>query len=83
MSHNNFDNALLPAPTFTIVSYGGGTDSVGSGGSDLSCIPLCRKSHTYYHSSGRDRFEKRFDIDIREIQLKLLKTYIAILEDKL
>jgi len=52
----------------------------GSGGSDLMCLPLCRREHANYHSWGLTKFEENHDIDIRDAMLRLLETYIKQLE---
>lgn len=57
--------------------------SVGSGGSDLTCIPLCRADHTQYHVINKASFENKHGIDVDEIRLELLELYVRQLESLL
>ena len=43
--------------------------SKGAGGSDLTCIPLCRKHHTEIHWSSV-KFQVKYIIDLKDIQIK-------------
>ena len=52
------------------------TKSVGSGGSDLTCVPACDRHHTESHTIGQDTFQERYDIDFKEIQIECLKQFI-------
>lgn len=54
-------------------------DSVKSGGSDLTCVPLCRPLHTEVHMS-REKFEKKYIISLDEVMARCLQKYI---EEKL
>lgn len=33
--------------------------SRGAGGSDYTCVPLCRRAHTEYHALGISEFEEK------------------------
>lgn len=63
---------------------------MGKKGSDYSCIPLCSLMHhtgssESIHQLGRDSFEKKFNINIDKIIIKLLQEYISLqnsLKDK-
>ena len=44
----------------------------GSGGSDLTCVPLCRRHHSERHAIGSRRFEQKYNIDFQEINLHCL-----------
>jgi hypothetical protein len=43
--------------------------------SDYSCIPLCRDHHTQsadsYHRLGRDEFERRHDVNVKDLVRRL------------
>ena len=39
-------------------------DSVGSGGSDFSVVPLCRDHHREFHTMGIILFEEKYKINI-------------------
>lgn len=39
-------------------------ETVGSGGSDYCCIPLCRSCHTEFHKIGIRTFAERHRIDL-------------------
>lgn len=53
--------------------------SVGAGGSDLTCVPLCSDHHTLggdsVHRLGRDTFSKRHNIDLNAEIERLQKEY--------
>ena len=55
----------------------------GSGGSDLDTISLCRTCHTEAHKIGITTFQMTHDISFFEVQRKILKTYIRLLEQHL
>ena len=52
------------------------TASKGAGGSDLSCVPLLHELHQESHAIGQDTFQKKYDIDFKEVRLKLLEKWI-------
>jgi hypothetical protein len=54
------------------------TKSKGSGGSDLTAIPLCRRHHRICHDSGIETFQKKHQIDFKEIKLGLLQDFIEM-----
>lgn len=49
--------------------------SKGAGGSDLTCIPLCRKHHTEIHWSAV-KFQVKYNIDLKSIQIECLQKFI-------
>ena len=52
------------------------TDSKGSGGSDLSAVPLCRKCHSECHNLGVMTFQVRKLIDFVTVRESLLRKAI-------
>lgn len=38
--------------------------SRGAGGSDYTCLALCRQHHSELHQIGRARFEQRYGVDL-------------------
>lgn len=62
------------------------TGGMGTKGSDYSCIPLCAVHHTSgtyaIHQIGNNNFEFHFNINLKEIQIKLLRKYIKELYEK-
>ena len=52
------------------------TKSIGSGGSDLSAIPLTHELHVECHKIGRDTFQKKYNIDFKDIIFKLMERFI-------
>ena len=52
------------------------TASRGSGGSDLSCVPLLHELHQEGDKIGWKTFQMKYDIDFREVRLKLLERWI-------
>lgn len=59
------------------------TVSRGASGSDLTCIPLCRKDHSYCHSTSKDVFENKANININDVRIKIMEKYIELLESGL
>lgn len=57
-------------------------ETVGSGGSDYSCINLCMKHHNEVHTIGKDTFQKKYRIDFNRERVRLLIGYIRKLKDK-
>lgn len=49
--------------------------SVGSGGSDMSCVPLSRKLHTEVHMMGRSRFEAKYEIRLNDVNMEMRGKY--------
>lgn len=47
-----------------------------SGGSDLTCIPMCRAHHSEIHSQGIISFQAKHKIDLRDIQIDCLQKFI-------
>lgn len=52
------------------------TKSVGSGGSDLTCIPLSHKLHQEGHQIGWDTFQVKYNIDFRDVRIELLERWV-------
>lgn len=52
------------------------TKSVGSGGSDLTLIPLTHELHQECHSIGAITFQGKYHIDFKVIRLELLQKWI-------
>lgn len=50
--------------------------SVGSGGSDLTMIPLAHELHQECHSIGLKTFQAKYNIDFRDIQIECLQGFI-------
>ena len=48
----------------------------GSGGSDLTCVPLCRRHHSEIHQIGREKFEKKYSVDLDETRIECLESFI-------
>lgn len=42
-------------------------NGMGSKGPDSSCVPLCAWHHRLQHAIGRNAFERRFGIDLRNL----------------
>ena len=55
----------------------------GAGNSDLDTISLCRACHTESHKIGVTTFQMKHDISFYEVQRKILKTYVKLLEQHL
>ena len=51
------------------------TKSVGSGGSDLSMVPLIHRLHQECHSIGQDTFQDKYNVNFDEIRLRLLEKW--------
>ena len=49
--------------------------SVGSGGSDLTCVPLCRRHHTEAHQSGKSRLQAKYSVDLELINEIMVDKY--------
>lgn len=58
------------------------TETVGSGGSDYSCINLCMKHHNEVHAIGKDTFQERFNLDFDKERIRLLIGYIKLSKAK-
>jgi hypothetical protein len=52
------------------------TESKGSGGSDLSCVPLLHELHQESHSIGQDTFQEKYNVNFKEVRLRLLEKWI-------
>lgn len=50
--------------------------SIGSGGSDLTMIPLSHELHQECHKIGKHTFQRKYDIDFNEIQVGYLQQFI-------
>lgn len=51
--------------------------TVGSGGTDYSAIPMCRKHHTDRHQYGRVKFERETGVDMWHEAWGLLHQWIT------
>ena len=51
------------------------TKTRGSGGSDLTTIPLCFKHHREVHIIGKKTFQKKYDIVFNEVIRGLNERY--------
>lgn len=47
----------------------------GAGGSDLTCIPLCRYHHMDVHNIGTKRFNEKHNVDLWRINEIMLDKY--------
>lgn len=56
--------------------------SRGAGGSDLDCLPFCRKHHTQVEQMGKTKFHAAYteEEEILRDQVRLLQKYIEKLE---
>lgn len=52
------------------------TISKGAGGGDLSCVPLLHELHQECHSTGQETFQKKYEVNFKEVRLKLLEKWI-------
>lgn len=50
-------------------------DTRGAGGSDYSCVPLCRVHHTEWHQLGDIEFTRRHRVNLWRINSHLLVEY--------
>lgn len=53
------------------------TKTVGSGGSDLTAIPLCRMHHIEIGQVGVEKFERKYHIRVDSIRIDALERFIA------
>jgi hypothetical protein len=51
-------------------------NGMGSKGPDSSCAPLCRKHHREY-DSGREAFEAKYGIDMKQLAADWHKEYLS------
>ena len=63
-------------------------DAIGMGGDkgnvkDYTCVPLCRRHHTEYHSYGIRKFEKMYKINLWKESHQLLRRYFAPRESQI
>ena len=49
----------------------------GAGGSDYEATSLCRQHHSEVHAIGRKTFQKKYNIDFRDVIIKNLIAYIS------
>lgn len=49
-------------------------NGMSSKGADSSCVPLCRAHHQEY-DSGRQRFEEKYQLDMREVSASWYRIY--------
>lgn len=58
------------------------TGGIGMKGSDLSCIPLCGFHHDEIHRGGKETFQYKYAIDIKDKVVEANHAYIQYLEGK-
>lgn len=51
------------------------TRSVGSGGSDMSCVGLCRQHHAEVHQIGKSRFKGKYGFDLEQVNRIMVRGY--------
>lgn len=56
--------------------------SRGSGGSDYTCIPLCRKHHSELEQIGKKRFETKHMVDLWRECHRYLEGYVVKADKK-
>ena len=49
----------------------------GIKGSDYSCIPLCADKHKEYHDIGRQTFEEKYNVNVRELTAEYMHVYLT------
>ena len=64
-----------PVDPHHLISIGMGGNRKNPNVKHYSCVPLCRKHHTEYHSHGKTIFEKKHEISLFEIAFHLLIKY--------
>lgn len=52
------------------------TVSRGAGGSDLTCVPLLHELHVEGDSIGWDTFQKKHNVNFKEVRLQLLEKWV-------
>lgn len=52
-------------------------DTRGSGGSDYTCVLLCRKHHTEIGQIGMNAFQEKYNINCYKTALRHLRHYLA------
>ena len=52
------------------------TKSRGAGGSDLTCAPLSDDHHSELHTIGQNTFQKKYNIDFKDIQIDCMQKFI-------
>lgn len=53
-----------------------GGHSMAQKGDDTSCVPLCHVHHAEIHQLGKRSFEEKYDLDLRIVNLYVLREYI-------
>jgi hypothetical protein len=48
-----------------------------SGGSDLTCVPLCRAHHDFWHRLGDKKFTIAHGVNLWRVNADLLRRYIG------
>lgn len=48
----------------------------GAGGSDLTCVPLCRACHSELHAAGIKHFQEKYQFSLMEAQWEFLQSFI-------
>jgi len=52
-------------------------DTRGSGGSDLTCVPLCRRHHREQEDNPLSKFEDEYHINLWRCSHRLLRRYLS------
>lgn len=53
-----------------------GNSGMGQKPSDFWCVPLCHEHHTELHSQGRDTFERKYQISLPFLVMKICQGWI-------
>lgn len=61
---------------FDVISHH--METVGSGGSDMTCVPLCVDHHTEWHKQGNAWFEKHRGVIMSEVRADLLQEFFEL-----
>ena len=49
----------------------------GAGGSDRTCVPLCREHHSEWHTIGPSAFEEKYRVNLWQINATQLAEYFS------
>ncbi len=48
---------------------------------DFQCVPCCKTHHQEYHQTSRERFERKYGLDLGRLIIEFLSLYIVQLEE--